>query len=65
MAFKELFRAENSKEELSYKIIFLSALMIFVGLLLGSFIKYTVLLAMGGSFLLLVGLILYIISRLM
>jgi len=51
-------------ENLGIKSIMLSAAMIFLGLLLGSFVKYTVLLAEVGTFILLVGIILYIISRL-
>lgn len=51
-------------EEISYKIVILSAVMIFIGLLLGSFIKYTVFLASFGVFILLVGIILYIIAQL-
>ena len=50
-------------EELSYKTILLSAVMIVIGLLLGSYIKYTVLLASGGTFILLLGIIFYIISQ--
>ncbi len=51
-------------EELSYKTILLSAVMIFAGILLGSYVKYTVLLASVGTFILLVGIIFYIISQL-
>ncbi|MBU3905139.1 MAG: hypothetical protein KJ906_03260 [Nanoarchaeota archaeon] len=50
-------------EELSYKTIVGSAVMIFVGLLLGSYVKYTVLLAEVGAFILLLGIIFYIISQ--
>lgn len=48
----------------SYKLTLISAAMIFLGILLGSFIKYTVLLASSGSFLLIVSIIMYIISEL-
>ena len=51
-------------ENISYKSIIVSAVMIFLGLLLGSFVKYTVLLASVGTFILLVGIILYIIAQL-
>ena len=50
-------------EELSYKTILLSAGMIVIGLLLGSYVKYTVLLASTGTFILLLGIIFYIISQ--
>lgn len=58
----------NSKSEFiensSYLIIILSAVLIFFGLLLGSFIKYTVMLAAFGSFILLIGIVFYIVSQL-
>ncbi|MBU4123990.1 MAG: hypothetical protein KKI14_00770 [Nanoarchaeota archaeon] len=63
----KLIKGTNKKEKLedaSYKSIILSAIMIFVGLLLGSFIKYTVIIASIGTFILLLGIILYIISQL-
>jgi len=63
----KLIKGANKKEKLedaSYKAIVLSAIMIAIGLLLGSFIKYTVIIASIGAFILLVGIILYIISQL-
>lgn len=48
----------------SYKLTLISATMIFLGILLGGFIKYTVLLASCGTFLLIVSIIMYIISEL-
>lgn len=55
---------QKKLEEISYKTVILSAAMIFIGLLLGSFVKYTVLLASFGVFILLVGIILYLIAQL-
>lgn len=60
-------KGENNKqfiERLSYLIIFIAAGLIFVGLLLGSFIKYTVFLAAFGSAFVLIGICIYIISQL-
>ena len=51
-------------EARSYKVIVLAAVLIAVGLTLGSFIKYTVILATGGSAILLIGIGLYIYSQL-
>ncbi len=50
-------------ESISYKTIILSAVMIFLGLLLGGFVEYTYLLGSIGSFILLIGIILYIASQ--
>ena len=56
-------RQRKRLEEISYKSVLISAAMIFLGLLLGSFVKYTIHLATIGTFILLVGIILYIISQ--
>jgi len=61
---KDLFKTDNKWESRSYKVIVLSAIMIGLGLLLGSFVKYTVILASVGSFVLLLGIALYIFSQL-
>lgn len=66
--FKEWLKGSNKKEyaeRLSYTIIIISAVLIFFGILLGSFVKYTVHLATFGSFLLIIGIIVYIVSQLM
>ena len=61
---KQMTRDKQKKlEDISYKSIVLSGAMIFLGLLLGSFIKYTVHLASLGIFILLIGIILYIIAQ--
>lgn len=62
--FEKLFDSENKHESWSYKIIVLATIMIGVGIILGSFIQYTVILATVGAFLLLVGIVLYIFSQL-
>jgi len=61
---QELAEMENMWERRSYKVIITSAIMISIGLLLGSFIKYTVILASTGAFVLLIGIVLYIYSQL-
>jgi len=61
---QELAEMENMWERRSYKVIITSAIMISIGLLLGSFIKYTVILASTGTFVLLIGIVLYIYSQL-
>lgn len=52
-------------ENLSYVLIFVSAGLLFVGMGLGSFVKYVVFLGAAGALLILVGIILYIVSQLM
>ncbi len=52
------------KENLSYYIIISATVLIFLGVLLGSFIQGTIYLGALGGFLLLVGIILYIVSEL-
>jgi hypothetical protein len=54
-----------SLEKLSYTMLFASAAMIAVGIVLGSIVHYTVYIASAGSLLLLAGIVLYIISQLM
>lgn len=54
-----------SIENLSFAILFASVAMIGAGIGLGSFVRYTAYLASGGSLLLLLGIVLYIISQLL
>jgi len=63
----KIFKGANTKEKLedaSFKVIVASTGLIVLGLLLGSFVKYTVLLAETGAFILLLGIILYAVSQL-
>ena len=50
-------------ENISYTIIVLSSVLIFIGILTGSFIQGFVLFASFGSFLVLIGIIIFIISQ--
>lgn len=50
-------------ENISYVIIILSSVLIFIGILTGSFIQGFVLFASFGSFLVLIGIIIFIISQ--
>lgn len=52
-------------EHLSFLLILLSVLLIWLGMLLGSFVQYTVYLAAFGALLLLPAIIIYIASQLM
>ncbi len=52
-------------ENLSFILIVISAVMISLGIGLGSFYKYVILLASFGTFLLLIGIIIFVISELL
>ena len=52
-------------ERLSFLLVFVSAALIWVGLLLGSFVTYTVFLAAFGALLLVPAVMIYIASQLM
>ena len=54
---------DNKLESLSYKIFLVSLALILVGILLGSFIKYTILIGSFGGFLLIAGILIYIASQ--
>lgn len=56
-------KTDNKLESLSYKIFLVSLALILVGILLGSFIKYTILIGSLGGLLLIVGIMLYIASQ--
>ena len=65
MDWKKYFdtKTDNKLESLSYKIFLISIALILVGILLGSFIKYTILIGSFGGFLLIVGILIYIASQ--
>ncbi len=65
MDFKKYLdtKTDNKLESLSYKIFLVSLALILIGILLGSFIKYTVLIGSFGGLLLMVGIMLYIASQ--
>jgi predicted phage tail protein len=50
-------------ENISYTIIIISSVLIFIGILTGSFIQGFVLFASFGSFLVLIGIIVFIVSQ--
>ena len=52
-------------ENVSFIIIFISAIMVSSGVALGSFIQGTIILAVLGSFFVIIGIIVYIISQFM
>ena len=52
-------------ENRSYLVIIIAVVLIGVGMLLGSFVKYTIFLASAGSLFLIIGIIMYIASQLM
>ena len=54
---------KDSLENMSYLIIFISAILIFIGILTGTFLQGFVLFASFGSFLVLIGIIIFIISQ--
>lgn len=56
-------KTDNKLESLSYKIFLVSLALILIGILLGSFIKYTILIGSLGGLLLIVGIMLYIASQ--
>lgn len=64
--FNEWLKGKSRQEYLeniSFVVLVLAALLVMLGIGLGSFIYGTVLLAMFGAFLILVGIIIYIISQ--
>ena len=65
MDFKKYLdtKTDNKLESLSYKIFLVSLALILVGILLGSFIQYTILIGSLGGLLLIVGIMLYIASK--
>lgn len=66
--FRVWLRGRNKQEfyeHLSFTLIFISVAMVWTGLLLGSFVQYTVFIAAFGALLLLPAIIIYIASQLM
>ena len=65
MELKKYFNttSDNKLESLSYKIFLVSTALILVGILLGSFIKYTILIGSLGGLLLIAGIVVYISSQ--
>lgn len=64
--FGEWLRGKSRQEHLeniSFVVLVTAALLVMLGIGLGSFVYGTVLLAMLGAFLVLVGIIIYIISQ--
>jgi len=64
--FKNWLKGKSRKEHwenMSFTIIIFSAILIFIGLLLGSFVKYTIFMASFGSFFVMIGIIIYIFSE--
>jgi hypothetical protein len=64
--FKKWVNGSNKRdyiENISFLIITISAVMVSVGIGLGSFIQGTVFIAVLGAFLVMVGIIVYIISQ--
>lgn len=54
---------EETLENISFLIIILSAIMISLGIALGSFYKGIILMASFGSFILLIGIIIFVIAE--
>ncbi len=64
--FNEWLKGRSRQEHLeniSFVVLVIAALLVVIGIGLGSFIYGTVLLAMFGAFLILAGIIIYIISQ--
>jgi len=64
--FNFKIRGSNNKETLenvSFYIIVISAIMVAIGIGLGSFIQGTILLSVLGAFFVMIGIIIYIISQ--
>ncbi len=65
-SLKEFIKGKSkaeSLENISFIIIVISAILICIGISLGSFIKGTVFIASFGSFTVMVGIVIYIISQ--
>ena len=65
---KKIEKVRNRKEifeNVSFYVIVISAIMVAVGIGLGSFIQYTVFIAVIGSFFVMVGIVIYIASQFM
>ena len=56
-------KEKMSLEDVSYIVIIISAVMIFFGILFGSFVKYTVFVGALGAFVMIIGIIIYLISQ--
>jgi len=66
ISFINRLKGKNRREfleNISYTIIILSSVLIFIGILTGSFIQGFILFASFGSFLVLIGIIIFIISQ--
>ena len=64
--FRKWVRGSSQKEfieNISYLIIFISAVMVSAGIGLGSFVQGTVLIAVVGAFLVMIGIVAYIASQ--
>jgi len=64
--FREWLKGKNRQEKMeniSFVILVTATLLVILGIGLGSFIYGTVLFAMFGAFLILIGIVIYIISQ--
>ena len=64
--FRKWLKGENKKEyieNISFIIIVISGILVSLGIVLGSFIQGTILMASLGSFFVMAGIIIYIISQ--
>jgi uncharacterized Tic20 family protein len=64
--FKEWIKGRNRREFLenfSFIVIVISAVLVCIGISLGSFVKGTVLIGSFGSFTVMVGIVIYIVSQ--